>query len=140
MPPEVETASRFEGPEQETAPKPVDKIIGRFGGEVALATLIQRSVSTIRHWRRTGAVPVKWRGLLLAMAKEKGLALEPSDFQPSPNHAATALLVPGPPAATASTAAEVLEPAGGQASPKPAAAGGGLWRHFGGTLFAPVRG
>lgn len=55
-------------------------VIGRFGGQAALARLLGRSPSTVQHWAKSGTIPSKWQGQILDLANEQGIELEPSDF------------------------------------------------------------
>jgi hypothetical protein len=55
-------------------------IIDKFGGQSALAAIVERRQSTIGYWAKTGVIPVKWRGILLNKAREKGIDLSANDF------------------------------------------------------------
>jgi P63C domain len=57
-------------------------IIEKFGGQSDLAGLIGKGQSTVAYWSKTGTVPAKWQPILLQLAVEKGLDLQPSDFLP----------------------------------------------------------
>ncbi len=59
---------------------PAERIIQRFGGQSALAGLIEKRQSTVQHWANTGTIPAQWHRRLLSIAREKGIALEPKDF------------------------------------------------------------
>ncbi len=59
-------------------------VIARFGGQSALAALIDRRQSTVQHWASTGMIPTQWHRRLLALARQRGIVLEPKDFTPSP--------------------------------------------------------
>lgn len=58
-------------------------IIQKFGGQTELAGLIGKGQSTIAYWKKVGTVPTKWQPILLSLAAEKGLDLQPSDFLPA---------------------------------------------------------
>ena len=55
-------------------------IIDRFGGQSALAALLDKRQSTVQHWASTGRIPAQWHGRLMALAVERGISLEPKDF------------------------------------------------------------
>lgn len=64
----------------------VDRVIERFGGQKALAARIGKGTSTISYWKKTGSIPAKWHGPLLAIATADGISLEAGDLiQPSKN-------------------------------------------------------
>jgi len=68
-------------------PSPAGRIIARFGGQSALAALLGRRQSTIEHWANTGRIPAQWHQVLMSLARERGVILEPRDFvatQPQP--------------------------------------------------------
>ena len=56
------------------------QIIDRFGGQSALAGLLGKRQSTVQHWARTGRIPAQWHAQLLALARRRGIGLEPRDF------------------------------------------------------------
>lgn len=56
------------------------EIIDKFGGQSALADMIGKGQSTVAYWKKSGAIPAKWRSRLLQLAAEKGLDLQPGDF------------------------------------------------------------
>ena len=56
------------------------QIIDRFGGQSALARLLGKHQSTVQHWARTGRIPAQWHAELLALARRRGIGLEPRDF------------------------------------------------------------
>ena len=55
-------------------------VIGKFGGQTALARLLGKSQSTIQHWAKSGRIPAKWQPELLRLARERGIDLAFSDF------------------------------------------------------------
>ena len=55
-------------------------IVGKFGGQSALAELIGKGQSTVGYWVKTGTIPAKWHTKLLTLAAEKGIPLRPDDF------------------------------------------------------------
>ncbi|HTX47488.1 MAG TPA: inositol-3-phosphate synthase [Solirubrobacteraceae bacterium] len=65
---------------------PGERIIRRFGGQSALARLLDKRQSTVEHWAQTGRVPAKWHQTLLNLAREHGINLEAKDFMDTPNH------------------------------------------------------
>jgi hypothetical protein len=58
----------------------VKEIVGRFGGQSALAVLIGKGQSTVAYWVKAGNIPAKWQSVLLALARERGVALSAADF------------------------------------------------------------
>lgn len=56
------------------------KIIDKFGGQSALARLLDKSPSTVQYWAKSGAIPAKWQGRILALAREQGIRLYSGDF------------------------------------------------------------
>ena len=65
---------------------PAERIIGRFGGQSALAQLLGRRQSTVEHWASTGRIPAQWQQPLMALARERGVVVEPRDFVESQAH------------------------------------------------------
>jgi hypothetical protein len=59
------------------------RIVEKFGGQSALARLLGKSPSTVQYWTKTGKIPAKWQGELLALAREQGIELYSSDFMDS---------------------------------------------------------
>ena len=55
-------------------------IIDRFGGQSALAVLLDKRQSTVQHWASTGRIPAQWHGKLMELAVQQGISLEPKDF------------------------------------------------------------
>jgi myo-inositol-1-phosphate synthase len=62
-----------------------ERVIARFGGQSALATLLGKRQSTVQHWAKTGRIPSQWHRRLLALALERGISLEAKDFVTSPD-------------------------------------------------------
>jgi myo-inositol-1-phosphate synthase len=60
------------------------RVIARFGGQAPLARLLGRRQSTVEHWAKTGRIPAQWHRQLLALARERGVMLEPKDFVATP--------------------------------------------------------
>ncbi|HLG94276.1 MAG TPA: P63C domain-containing protein [candidate division Zixibacteria bacterium] len=56
------------------------KVIEKFGGQSALATLIGKRQSTVQHWAKVGLIPAKWQPELLRLAQENGVDLYFGDF------------------------------------------------------------
>ncbi|HEY2651857.1 MAG TPA: inositol-3-phosphate synthase [Solirubrobacteraceae bacterium] len=65
---------------------PAERVIRRFGGQSALATLLGRRQSTVEHWAQTGRIPAQWHQPLLALARQRGISLEAKDFVEISNH------------------------------------------------------
>lgn len=61
-------------------------IIQRFGGASALARLLGKTPGAIQYWARVGTIPARWQVALLALAREQGIDLTPSDFIPEPSN------------------------------------------------------
>jgi myo-inositol-1-phosphate synthase len=61
-----------------------ERVIARFGGQSALAGLLNTRQSTIQYWASTGMIPTQHHRRLLALARERGIVLEPKDFTPAP--------------------------------------------------------
>jgi len=62
-----------------------EHVIAKFGGQTALARLINKGPSTVQYWVKTGNVPSKWHMQLLDVASKHGVDLSPSDLVESPN-------------------------------------------------------
>jgi hypothetical protein len=60
------------------------EVIDKFGGQSALARLIDKRPSTVQHWAKQGTIPVKWHAPLLRLAAERNIDLRPSDLVPQP--------------------------------------------------------
>jgi myo-inositol-1-phosphate synthase len=65
---------------------PAERIIRRFDGQTALANLIGRRQSTVEHWAKTGRIPAQWHQVLMSLARERGVILEPKDFVEAQPH------------------------------------------------------
>ena len=59
---------------------PAQYIIGKFGGQTALARLIGKRPSTVQHWASTGVIHARWHSMLLDLARTQNVDLVPSDF------------------------------------------------------------
>lgn len=59
-----------------------EKVIARFGGQNALARLLGKRQSTVYNWTKTGIIPARWHGRLLAVAAEQNVSLSSADFLP----------------------------------------------------------
>jgi hypothetical protein len=57
-----------------------ERIIERFGGTAAVASLIGKGPSTVSYWKKVGTIPAKWHAPLLAVADARGIQLVPGDF------------------------------------------------------------
>ncbi len=55
-------------------------VIEKFGGQSALARLLGKGPSTVRYWAHAGTIPAKWHPVLLRLAEERGVDLQPSDL------------------------------------------------------------
>lgn len=58
------------------------RVIEKFGGQSALARLIEKRPSTVQHWASRGTIPVQWHADLLRIAAERGVDLRPADLVP----------------------------------------------------------
>lgn len=56
------------------------RVIGKFGGQSALASLVGKGQSTIAYWAKAGTIPAKWHSKLLELASQRGLDLGPGDL------------------------------------------------------------
>ena len=61
-------------------------MIGRFGGQSALAELLGRRQSTVEHWAATGRIPAQWHQPLMSLARQRGITLEARDFVEAQAH------------------------------------------------------
>jgi hypothetical protein len=59
---------------------PAEKVISKFGGQTALARLIEKGQSTVQHWAKVGMIPARWQSKLLEIARENGIDLYSGDF------------------------------------------------------------
>lgn len=75
------------------------KVIEKFGGQSALATLIGKRQSTVQHWAKVGLIPAKWQPELLRLAQENGVDLYVGDFIAQPQSEAAKAPKSPPPAA-----------------------------------------
>jgi hypothetical protein len=66
------------------------EIIERFGGQSALARLLNKRQSTVRHWYVNG-IPAKWQGAIMELAREKNINLQAEDFIDLPEQTETEL-------------------------------------------------
>ena len=60
--------------------KPAQRVVSKFGGQSALALLLGKRQSTVQHWVKTGLIPSKWHGRILALAEDQGVNVVPGDF------------------------------------------------------------
>jgi hypothetical protein len=60
------------------------RIIDKFGGQTALAAMLQKGPSTVQYWASKGIIPAKWHKPLLELAAKQGVDLNPSDFVGGP--------------------------------------------------------
>lgn len=56
------------------------RVIEKFGGQSALAKLINRGQSTVQYWAKTGVIPARWHQNLIQLATATSIDLSPSDF------------------------------------------------------------
>jgi hypothetical protein len=70
-------------------------IIEKFGGQTALAGLLEKGQSTVQYWAKTGTIPAKYQLKLMALASEKGIDLTPGDLLPKPESAPSVQLDTG---------------------------------------------
>lgn len=59
---------------------PAQKIVAKFGGQTALAEILEKPQSTVQYWTKTGAIPAKWHKAILSAAIDKGLSISAADF------------------------------------------------------------
>lgn len=52
-----------------------ESIIEKFGGQSALAKILETTQSTVQYWAQTGRIPFKWHGKILEIARERGLSI-----------------------------------------------------------------
>jgi len=76
---------------------PAENVIGKFGGQSALARLIGKGQSTVQHWASSGSIPAKWHDPLLVLAGEHDIELVPRDFALVPEVVHTPQPPVGPP-------------------------------------------
>lgn len=55
-------------------------IVQKFGGQSALAKLLETRQSTVQYWTKKGRIPAKWQPILLKLANDRLISLNPSDF------------------------------------------------------------
>jgi hypothetical protein len=60
------------------------KVIGKFGGQSALAHMLGKSPSTVQYWAKSGTIPAQWQGQILALAREHNITLYSTDFIETP--------------------------------------------------------
>lgn len=72
---------------------PAQRVIQKFGGQSALASLIGKGQTTVQHWGKTGRIPAKWQGELLKLAAARGIELAAADFIEDPSYAP--IYIPG---------------------------------------------
>ena len=60
------------------------QVIAKFGGQSALAALLEKRQSTVQHWAKSGRIPPKWYETLLSLTVANGINLSPGDFVLSP--------------------------------------------------------
>lgn len=56
------------------------RVIAKFGSQIALATALERPQSTIQYWARTGNIPIKWHAPIIGVAQKIGVDLDPRDL------------------------------------------------------------
>ncbi len=56
------------------------KIVEKFGGQSALASLIGKGQSTVNYWTKTGVIPAKWRPIVLKLAESQNVNITAADF------------------------------------------------------------
>src|ERR1035437_7617855 len=56
------------------------EIIDRFGGQSALALLIEKKPSAVAYWIKAGHIPTKWHPVLLELAAERGVQLSSDEL------------------------------------------------------------
>lgn len=63
---------------------PVQTVISRFGTQKELAECLGLRPSAIVHWNKTGSIPAKHHGRLLAEAAKRGISLSPNELVGAP--------------------------------------------------------
>ena len=61
-------------------------VIGKFGGQSALAKLLGKGQTTVQHWAKVGRIPAKWQPNIMRLAGEQNVELLASDFMDSPGY------------------------------------------------------
>ena len=61
------------------------RVIAKFGGQSALAKLLNKRQSTVQYWVKSERIPAQWQQPLLSLAKDHGIDLTPDDFVISPD-------------------------------------------------------
>lgn len=61
-----------------------NRVIEKFGGQKALATLLGKSPSTVSYWAKTGTIPTKMHGQILAAAAANNISLRGGDLVNAP--------------------------------------------------------
>lgn len=56
------------------------QIIEKFGGQTALAGLVNKGQSTVAYWAKAGVIPARWQPKLLDLARGLGVDLDAEDF------------------------------------------------------------
>lgn len=56
------------------------EIIEKFGGQTALAKLLNKPQSTVAYWVKSGLIPARWQAVVLDLARQHGIELEAADF------------------------------------------------------------
>lgn len=60
---------------------PSEKIIEKFGGISQLAKALgHEHPTTVQGWKARGRIPAKQQDVVLKLAREKGIDLDPADF------------------------------------------------------------
>lgn len=60
------------------------RVIKKFGGQTALATLIDKPQSTVSYWAKTGAIPAAHHSRILVAAAANGISMEAADLVNAP--------------------------------------------------------
>jgi hypothetical protein len=60
----------------------VSRLVGKFGTQAKLGEAAQVSQGTVSGWQKHNRIPSKRQELILAWAREHGIAVEPADFFP----------------------------------------------------------
>lgn len=60
------------------------EIIEKFGGQSALAALIDKGQSTVAYWAKTGVIPARWQPRLMILAMQHGIPLTAQDLVNEP--------------------------------------------------------
>lgn len=61
----------------------VDRIVGKFGSQTALAAALNTKQSTVAQWKRRGSIPWRQQLRILEEARKRQINISPDDFFPT---------------------------------------------------------